>query len=127
MPTRLLTCALALCAFAFFGCGPSKLNESKTWELDGELKALDLPAISKPQTINVEYSSSAGDVTVYVFKEEDVKGQEGLENADSRAKKALISKKGKGETFSVEIPENTPTRIIVSPTGKTKVTLKVTN
>jgi hypothetical protein len=128
MPTRLLVGVLALGAFVGFGCGPSKLNESKKWDLEfGDLRALDLPAVAKPQKINVEFSSSAGDVTVYVFKEEDVKGPEGLESADSKEKKALVAKRGKGETFSVDIPENTPTRVIVSAHAKTSVTLKVTN
>ena len=106
MPKRPLTLALACGALALIGCGPAKLNESRTWKVEsGVAQALDLPAISKPQKINVEFTSSDGDVLVAVFKEEDAKGDVGLLNADTNVKKALASKTSKGETFSVEVPE----------------------
>jgi hypothetical protein len=129
MPKRLLTFALACGAIALVGCGPAKLNESRTWKVEsGVSQALDLPAISKPQKINVEFSSSDGEVLVAVFKEEDAKGEEGLLNADTNVKKALASKTSKGETFTADVPENTPTRVIVySKQKNTTVNLKVTN
>lgn len=128
MPKRLLTLAIACGAIALVGCGPGKLNESKTWDIDGGVAmALDLPPVSKSQKINVEFSSSAGDVLVAVFKEEDAKGEDGLLNADTNVKKALASKTSKGETFSADVPENTPTRVIVYSKQKTTVNLKVTN
>ena len=128
MPTRLSTILLACGALFLAGCGPAKLNESRTWDLDGgEARGLDLPAISKPQKINVEFSSTDGEVSVYVFKEEDAKGEEGLMNADTNAKKALAYKTSKGETFSADVPENTATRVIAFTRRKTTVNLKVTN
>ena len=128
MPTRLSTMFFACGALFLAGCGPAKLNESRTWELQaGASQALDLPAISKPQKISVEFSSTEGDVLVAVFKEEDAKGEEGLVNADTNVKKALASKTSKGETFSVDVPENTATRVIVFSRRKTTVNLKVTN
>jgi hypothetical protein len=128
MPNRLLTLALACGAVVLSGCGPSRLNENKTWDLDsGVAMALDLPAVSKPQKINVEFTSSAGDALVAVFKEVDAKGEEGLLNADTNVKKALASKESKGESFSVDVPENTATRVIVYSRKKTTVNLKVTN
>jgi hypothetical protein len=127
MLVRFFTCALALGAFAFIGCGPSKLNETKTWEMEvGDGKALDLPAVSSKQTLNVEFSSSDGDVAVFVFKEEDAKGEDGI--LSSASSKALKSAKGKGETFTVDVDPNTPTRVIVrDQMKKTTVKLKVSN
>jgi hypothetical protein len=127
MFTRLLTVVVSFAALALLGCGPSKLNESKSWELDsGDARALDLPAVSKAQKVNIEFSSSEGEISVYVFKEEDAKGDDGLFGSDS--KKALAFKKAKSDTFSADVPENTATRVIVRGIDKkTKVTLKVTN
>jgi len=127
MPTRLLICAIAVGALALIGCGPSKLNENKTWEMDtGEGKALDLPAVSQKQTVTVEFSSSDGDVSVYLFKEEDAKGEDGI--LGSEKSKALKAVRSKGETFTQEIEPNTATRVIVrSVEKKTTVKLKVTN
>ena len=126
MRTRLSI--LVLAGLVLPGCGPGKLNESRTWELDGgESRALDLPAVSKPQKINVEFSSSEGDVSAFVFKEEDVKGEDGLRNADTNAKKAIASETSKEKTFSADVPENTATRVIIFSKRKTTVNLKVTN
>ncbi len=111
------------------GCGPAKLNENKTLTLDAEVsaRAIDLPAVSKAQTINVEFSSSDGDVTVLVFKQEDAKDNDSLPSAPSS--KALVKKRSKGESFSVDVPENTATRVVVreSAAAKTDVQVKVTN
>ena len=127
MLTRLLTCALALGTLPFIGCGPSKLNETKTWEIEvGDGKALDLPAVSNKQTLNVEFSSSDSDVWVGVIKEEDAKGEDAI--VSSASSKALKSAKGKGETFTVDVEPNTATRVIVRDAGKkTTVKLKVSN
>ena len=128
MPTRLSTIFLACGALFLAGCGPAKLNESRTWELEpASPKALDLPAISKPQKLNVEFSSTDGDVLVAVFKEEDAKGEEGLVNADTNRSKALAHKSSQGDKFSVDVPENTATRVIAFSKKKTTLNLKVTN
>jgi hypothetical protein len=118
---------VAIGTFFLAGCGPSKLNENRKIEIeDGEAKAIELPAVSKPQKVNVEFNSSESDVSVYVFKEEDAKGTDGLLGADP--KKALGSKKGKSDSFSVDIPENTATRVVVRGAyKKTEVQLKITN
>ena len=128
MPTRLSTILLAYGALFLAGCGPAKLNESRTWELEAASpKALDLPAISKTQKINVEFSSTDGDVLVAVFKEDDAKGEEGLVNADTNRSKALAHKSSQGDKFSVDVPENTATRVIAFSEKKTTLNLKVTN
>ncbi len=124
--------ALIVCAFGLFlatGCGPAKLNETKTLSVEpGAPVAVDLAAQPKPQKVTVEYSS-AEDVTVLVMKEADAKGEEGLINADipTNKAKALASKKGKGETFTADVPENTAVRVIFSGNKTTKVNVKLTN
>lgn len=129
MPTRVLALAVTAVALLWLtGCGPARLNETRTWTLDGDTsaRALDLPAQPKPQTINVEFSAPSNDVGVYLFKAEDAKGEDGIAYADP--KKALGGKKGKEDSFSVEVPANTATRLITRWTGKaTEVTFKVTN
>lgn len=111
------------------GCGAGKLNENKTLILNGEFsaKSIDLPSQSKPQTLYVEFTSKGGEVSVYIFKEEDAKGEDGLANA--RATKALAKKiDSKGDTLSADIPENTPSRVIVRSGGRdAEVNLKISN
>ena len=121
LPLGVITLVLA-------GCGPAKLDETKTFNLDGEYPArsMDLDAQSGPQTLNVEFASSDGDVTVLVFKKSDAPTEDDLLTAEP--KKALAMKKGKAESFSVDIPENTPIRVIARmETKKTNVNVKVTN
>jgi hypothetical protein len=126
MPTRsgLLVVALALLLAA--GCGPPKLNESRTWNLAaGEVNSLDLPAIATAQKVHVEFTST-GEVAVIAMKEEDAKGNSGLMNAD--VSKALGKGQGKSGEFSFDVPAKTPVRVIVGGIGpKSEVTLKVTN
>ena len=120
-----VACALALLVAS--GCGPAKLKESRTLNLDaGDVKSIDLLAQPKAQKITVEFSS-AEEVAVFVFKEADAKGTSGLETAEANKSKALTSKKSKGETFTVDVPENTAVRVIFSAIKKTDVTAKVTN
>jgi hypothetical protein len=111
------------------GCGPAKLNESKVLTLDdnNSARAVILPAQSKPQKITVDYSSSDGDVSVYVFKEEDLPKEDPLITAPPA--KALGKHQGKQGNFTVEVPANTPTQVVVrsATAKKTDVTVKVTN
>jgi|SRR5579872_4694597 len=129
MLSRLVTLSvLALGVLLLAGCGPAKLNETKTLNLNGEFpaRAIDLPAQSKPQTIYIEFTSNGGEVSVYVFKEEDAKGDDMV---SARATKAIAKvTDSKGDNFSVEIPENTATRVVVRGGGRTAdVNLKITN
>ena len=129
MPTRFAVVAVALGLLLASGCGPAKLNETKTLKLDKETMAagLSLAAQPKPQTITVEFSSSEGEVTLGVFKKDDLKDDDAMMTVP--LSKALAHKKGKGETFTVEVPENTATRVVVREhtAAKTDVTVKVTN
>jgi hypothetical protein len=126
---RVVVVMLAFGLFWMSGCGPAKLNVNKTLDLDSdEVKAIDLPAEPKPQKVTVDFSSADGEVSVYVFKESDAKGEEGLLNAGANSKKALADKAGTSGNLTVDIPENTATRVIVRSRGKkTSVNLKITN
>jgi hypothetical protein len=128
MLARLSPFILALGLGLVAGCGPAKLNETKTWPgiSSGDIKALDVPAITKPQKVTVEFTSSSADVTVIAVKESDARGDKGLQDADPS--KALAKKSGKSGEFAVDVPENTAIRVIVlNVTAKTDVTVKVTN
>ncbi len=127
MPVRLARLfAFAVGLAALTGCGPAKLNESRSYDIEpGSAEGFELPAQAKPQKITVDFSSSDGDVIVLLFKVADAQGDDAL-IAD--AKKALGMKKATKDTLSVDVPENTATRLVVRGTGKkTKVDVKVTN
>ncbi|VTR99042.1 unnamed protein product [Gemmata massiliana] len=130
MPTRFALAACALGLFLATGCGPGKLNKTSIIALDAKTSAgvIRLDAQTKPQTINIEFSSSEKDVRVLVFKQEDVKDPE--EDAPIvDAKKALASKQGQADSFSVEVPANTAVTVVVRSAAapKTEVTVKLTN
>jgi len=118
--------AVALGLLLAGGCGPPKLNESKTYTLEpGDANVLDFSAIPKPQKITVEFTASAADVSVYLIK--DFKGNDGL-NEPPKKEQILESKQGKSGSFSVDVPANTATRVVVRATSaKTEVTVTVTN
>ena len=117
---------VAGCMF-LVGCARNaKLEEKKSYEVaPGEAQAIELDPQPKLQKLTVDFKS-AEDVNVLVFKEADCKGDDALLTTD--AKKALASKKGKAESFGVDIPENTATRIVIrDPAKKTKVDVTITN
>ena len=92
-----------------------------------DAQGVELPAQSKPQAITIEFTSSECPVTVYVFKKDEIKDpKEDLFTAPGS--KALAKKTGKSESFTVDIPENTGTWVVVRDASKkTKVDLKTTN
>ena len=129
MRTRSALTAVASVLLFATGCGVAKLDETKTLTLDKQVAAasLDLPAQKKAQKVTVEFSSSDGEVFVGAFKQEDAKDEDAMTMA--APSKALGSKRGKGDTFTVDVPENTAVRVIAREhtAAKTNVTLKVTN
>ncbi len=127
MLLRLAVITMLSCCMLLPGCGPAKLNESRTIELDsGDAKAIDLDGQHKAQTVTVEFSSPNAEVSVYLFKADDAKGDDGLLGADPS--KALAMKKGKSDTLSAEVPADTPTRVILrNATEKTSVNVKISN
>lgn len=124
--------ALAACAFGSFlaaGCGPGKLDQTRTVTLDTETGAqvIFLGAQPKPQTITVDFSSSDKEVRVLVFKRQDAKTPE--EGFEADPKLALASKQAQADTFSVEVPADTALAVVIrgAQAPKTSVTVKLTN
>lgn len=109
------------------GCGPNRLNVSKTYTLDvHEGRAIDLEPQRQPQKINIEFSVSDGEARVLVFRAEDAPGDEGIMEAP--VSKALANQRGSQGSFSVDLPANTRARVVVRDLSKkAQVTLKVTN
>ena len=126
MRFRPLPIALAPILLVAVGCGPKPINESKTFTLDTQVGAqrLELPAAKKAQKLTVEFSSSDGEVNVLVFKAADVKDADAMLTVEGS--KALGSKKGKADTFSVDVPENTATQVVVRHHTAAKTDVKVT-
>jgi hypothetical protein len=126
MPFRLALVGIALGLSLAAGCAPPKLDESRAYKLEtGGAEVMDLPAVSKAQKVTIDFTSSASDVTVYLIK--DFTGKDGLDTMPSKAQ-ILESKTGKSGNFSVDVPANTATRVVVrGANANTDVTLKVTN
>ena len=127
MLARISATILAVGFASLSGCGPAKLDVTKTLDLNTEdAKAILLDAQSKPQKINVEFEATNGTVYVLLFKDADVaKDEDGIVPAN----KALGSKANeKSGSFAVDVPENTATRVVVrNASGKTDVKVHVTN
>jgi hypothetical protein len=104
----------------------AKLDVKRKMALDlGEAKAFDLEAQSGAQTITVEFSSSKGAVSVYVFKEEDAIGDELL---ISDPKKALAGARAKAGVIKADVPAKTATRVIIRGAAEmTTVEVKLAN
>ena len=118
--------ALAFGLVAFTGCGPAKLDVTKTYTFPGEPQIMGLDAQPKPQKITVEFDSSEGTITVLLIKESDVPENE---DAFIPTSKAIAFKSGeKAGTFSGDVPEKTATKVIIrNPSAKTTVKVRVTN
>jgi hypothetical protein len=121
-----LAVAFALVSFALAGCGPARLNETKTYTLEpGTAQSVLLDPQPKPQKINVEFSSTAAEVYVYFIKSQ---GKDEEVDVTPGKDITLASKNGKEGSFSVDVPENTRTRVIVRGANtKTDVTIKINN
>ena len=124
---RALAPIFAVGLLALVGCGPAKLDVTKTYTLDaGEPQILFLDAQPKPQTITIEFESSASPITVLLIKDADVpKDEDGF----IPTSKAIASKSNeKAATFSGEVPEKTASRVILrNASTKTSVKVRVTN
>ncbi|MCS7020724.1 MAG: hypothetical protein NZU63_02715 [Gemmataceae bacterium] len=109
------------------GCGPGRLNVEKKYSMDvGDARAIELEPQSKPQKIQVEYSTSDGEARVLVFRAEDAAGDQGM--LEAPASRALGSHRGSSGSFSVDLPANTKARVVIRDlTKKADVTIKVTN
>lgn len=123
MPARLFS-LLAAGALLASGCGPAKLDEKKTADLDtGDIKAFNLPAQPKPQRITVEYEAT-NPIEISVYKADDAKNLESLP-----ASKALKTEKATTNgTLAVDLGPDVATTVVVSALSKkATVTLHMTN
>ena len=123
---RALAPFFAIGLVALAGCGPAKLDVTKTYTLEGEPQIIFLDAQPKPQKITVEFESSASPITVLLIKDADVpKDEDGF----IPTSKAIAFKSGeKAATFSGDVPENTATRVIIrNASNKSSVKVRVTN
>ncbi|MBX9584649.1 MAG: hypothetical protein K2X87_30470 [Gemmataceae bacterium] len=121
-------CTLAAGLAALPGCGPGALNVSRTYDLEpGEARSIDVDGIGSPQTLVVTYESSAGPVTVGVFKKADIPQDDDLMTVPATKSLAPAGKDDKG-TVTAEVPANTPVRVVVrDPPKKSNVKVHVTN
>lgn len=116
MPTRAsLFCGLiAVALLAPAGCGPAKLDETKSYQLTpGDTQMMILPKQPKPQRITVEYESDQP-VEVGIYKSEDVK-----EDSHPPSSKALAIDRAKASgTISADLSPDVATTVTVSALGK---------
>jgi hypothetical protein len=112
---------------ALAGCGPAKLDETKTLVIDpaeSPARSVILSAQPKAQAVTVEFESTADEVNVGVFKDADAKDLNTV--AWAKAIKAETGKKS--GTFTADIPENTAAQVVVGESKKkTDVKVHVTN
>jgi len=122
----LLFLVLPIGLAALSGCGPDRLDFSKTVAYDpgSEPPAFDLDPQSKPQTFTVKYESTTEPVTVAVYKAEDAQDVYRVKPTT-----ALGYESGKTSgTFTVPIPAKTAVRVVLSgPSKKTEIKLQLSN
>jgi hypothetical protein len=126
MPTRPVLCAGVAALLLSAGCAP-RLDVKSTFTLEaGVAQRIELPAISKPQRVVVEFTSSAADVSVYLIK--GFQGADGMGEAPPKKGQILDMKRGKSGTVSADVSPDTETRVIVREASQpTEVAVRVTN
>ncbi|HYH67087.1 MAG TPA: hypothetical protein VD866_20495 [Urbifossiella sp.] len=128
MLTRSFLFLAAVVLLAPGGCGPAKLEETRTWTvsasdsgMSGEVKTMMLPKQPKPQRITVEYESNQP-VDVGIYKSEDVK--EGDINLPTSKALALDRAKSAG-SIQADLGPDVATTVTVTGLSKT-ATVKLT-
>jgi hypothetical protein len=118
---RVTVCVLLVGLLSVSGCGPAKLDVTKTLELNGETPArsIELPEQPKAQKIKVEFDAGDAEVNVGVFKAADAN----LDSLDFS--KAIAAEKGKKSgTITADVPEKTTATIVAEMASK-KASVKV--
>ncbi len=116
------------------GCGPGKLDETKSFTLDfkGEPgKSFTLPSQSAEQALTVEVTADH-EVDVFVVPAKNQKDFDEAFNYKGRSEKSIASKKGvKTDSLTATVPPNEEVAVAVymsaSNSEKTSVQLKMTN
>jgi hypothetical protein len=125
VPTRPLLVFAAVVFLTPSGCGPAKLDETKTYTLPpGETKPLTLPAQPRPQRLTVEFEAD-NPVEVGVYKTADVSDPD----APLPTGKALAIERAKDSgVLSVDLGPDVSTTVTVTALSKqTNVKLHLTN
>jgi hypothetical protein len=126
MPARpVLTAGVAALLLAA-GCAP-RLDVKSTFTLEaGAARRIDLPAVSKPQRVVVEFTSSAADVSVYLVK--NFREKDGMDEAPPKKEQTLDTKRGRSGTLTADVSPDTETRVVVREADRTtEVVVSVTN
>jgi hypothetical protein len=108
------------------GCGPARLDVLRTFDLAANsVEILEMSAQERPQKFTVEFSADT-EVSVLLFRKADVPDPDAATYAATD--KALGFRKGLRDSFTVEVPGNTATTLVVrgGPRGG-RVELKLTN
>jgi hypothetical protein len=119
---------LFLAAIAFLplaGCGPAKLDITKTYKVvPGDTQFVILPAQPKPQRITVEYEADQP-VEIGVYKSDDVKDQD---TALPTSKALKVEKATTTGTVAVDLNPDVSVTVTVTGLGKEAgVKLHITN
>ncbi len=124
MPSRVARFMGVVALLLLMGCTP-RLNEKRSFTLEpGVAQVIDLPSISRPQRIVVEFSSDA-DVSVYIIK--NFKPDDGMETPPKK-EQTLSTTRGKSGNLTADVSPDTETRVIVRDAHTpAKVTLSVNN
>jgi len=136
MLSPLTSAAVAIGLLCLAGCGSAKKNRSKLDEamLDvsksyqmepGTAQWFFLGKQSNPKKIVVKFTSSGSPVSVLLFRAADV-SNDSLTTIDSA--KAFGGQTSTSDSFVVELPADTETRVVVrGATKATKVEVKISN
>jgi hypothetical protein len=120
---RSFSIVLAAGVFALSGCGPAKLDVTKSYTLDGLPQMVLLDPQPKAQKITIDFEAGA-EVTVLLMKKSDCpEGEEGF----VPVAKAIAYKKEKSGSFSGDLPEKTEGMVVVRGGNKIDVKLHITN
>ena len=131
MTRRNLTAAVAAVAvLALAGCGPGKLSEVKSFDMEsGNVKAFDTPAQKVAQTVKVEVSSD-NPVDVYALPGVSVDDAVNMLPEEAKKKAAGSKEKVTSGSFTVPVPagQGLAVWVGVSDNGtRAKGTVKLTN
>lgn len=129
-----LICLVLLSLGMMTGCGPDRLNESKTLNLNGENSVMSFPLTKQTaaQTLKLDISVDNA-VNVYVLLKKDAPNLQ-ADNFDlggDWTKKGLVAEKDvTKKTLTAAIPANEAATVILtlgSKSTKSAGTLKLTN
>ncbi|HEY3787446.1 MAG TPA: hypothetical protein VGL71_01270 [Urbifossiella sp.] len=123
MIARVLSLAFPIILISLSGCGPAKLDVSKTYEMESGSNSIELPPQPQPQTITVEFESSNADIDIGIFKDSDAAKIEEVQY--SKAIKAETKKKS--GTIVAELPAKTAAKVVFETLKKTTVKVHITN